>query len=54
MLVKHISSNRFDVFYNNGWDNWARFQVENGKPKQTNGFPVPKNIEIFLAKRYSK
>jgi len=54
MLVKHIAKNEFDVFFNKGWDNWARFQVENKKLTQVKGVEVPSNIISFLEKRYCK
>lgn len=54
MLVKHITPSRFDIFYGSGWDYWARFQLSNNKLHQIKGAPVPKNITMFLTKRYSK
>ena len=53
MLVKHITPTIFDIFYNQGWDSWARFSVENNTLIQTKGQTVPKNITTFLTKRYS-
>ena len=52
MLVKHLSKNTFDVFFNKGWENWARFEVQGKNLKQTNGIQVPNNIQEFLTKRY--
>lgn len=54
MIVKHINPNSFDIFYNQGWDNWARFSLTPSKIVQVAGNPVPKNIFLFLAKRYGK
>jgi len=54
MLVKHLSPNTFDIFYNTGWESWARFTIENNKLTQIKGTSVPKNISMFLIKRYSK
>lgn len=54
MLVKHVNQNRFDVFFNNGWTNWARFEVTRGKLTQVSGTDVPKPIVSFLEKRYNK
>lgn len=54
MLVKHLSKNEFDVFWNKGWDNWARFTVENKNLIQVKGVEVPKNIQAFLTNRYCK
>ena len=52
MLVKHLSKNEFDVFWNKGWDNWARFEVSNNQLQQVKGVQVPANIQSFLNKRY--
>ena len=54
MLVKHITASRFDVFYNDGWENWARFEVKGGKTQQVAGTAAPRNIQLFLDKRYNK
>jgi hypothetical protein len=54
MLVKHINAGLFDIFFNQGWDNWARFEVVQGKVNQIKGHTVPTNIQSFLAKRYNK
>jgi len=54
MIVKHINKTTFDVFFDSGWENWARFQVENGTLKQVNGVSTPANIRAFLEKRYKK
>lgn len=54
MKVMHITANRFDVFYNQGWENWARFEVKGGKTIQVAGAKAPANIQAFLDKRYSK
>ena len=52
MKVFHINANTFDIFYNTGWEYWARFKVQNKKLIQTNGMAVPANIRTFLEKRY--
>ena len=52
MKVMHISANEFDIFYNTGWEYWARFEIHNKKLYQVAGAPVPKNIQLFLEKRY--
>lgn len=54
MLVKHCNPNLFDIFYNQGWENWARFSIVNGKVTQVKGNAVPTNIHAFLTKRYTK
>ena len=52
MKVFHISANKFDVFYNTGWEYWARFEIQDKKLKQVSGTTIPKNIQLFLEKRY--
>jgi len=54
MLIKHINKNTFDLFFNNGWDNWARFEVKGTQLSQVSGVQVPTNITSFLNKRYCK
>ena len=52
MLVKHLSKNTFDVFFNKGWENWARFEVQGKQLSQVGGVHVPNNIQTFLNNRY--
>jgi len=54
MKVIHINNNLFDIFFNIGWDNWARFAIRGNKAVQVAGVEVPSNIQHFLAKRYNK
>lgn len=55
MKVIHLNSFTFDVFYNEGWENWARYKVtKDKKVVQIRGVAVPKNIQNFLEKRYQK
>jgi hypothetical protein len=54
MVVKHITGNLFDIFFGIGWENWGRFQLENNKLTQIKGKEIPKNIFLFLNKRYCK
>jgi len=54
MKVLHINNNLFDIFFNLGWNNWARFEIRNNKLTQLAGVTVPANILHFLAKRYVK
>ena len=54
MQVKHITKDTFDIFFDNGWENWARFLVKENKLHQIAGVSVPKPIQIFLNKRYLK
>jgi hypothetical protein len=52
MLVKHLSKNEFDIFWNKGWENWGRFEIQGKTLVQTKGVPVPGNIQTFLNNRY--
>lgn len=53
MKVLHLNQKTFDIFFNQGWENWARFQIDgNKKLQQVAGVEVPKNIKLFLEKRY--
>lgn len=54
MKVMHINSKLFDIFFNIGWENWARFSIHNNKISQVAGIEVPRNIMAFLQKRYQK
>ena len=54
MVVKHITPNTFDVFFEKGWENWGRFHLNKNKVTQVAGEKVPTNIEKFLQKRYCK
>jgi len=54
MVVKHINSQTFDVFFENGWNNWGRFFVDKNQVTQIAGEKVPTNIQKFLVKRYCK
>jgi hypothetical protein len=58
MLIKHVNKKVFDLFYNNGWENWARFQISktndhHRKIEQIAGDPaIPGGIIQFLEKKY--
>ena len=54
MLVKHINKNTFDIWFDTGWENWARFEVTKKGVNQVGGVEVPKPIISFLTKRYVK
>jgi len=54
MLVKHINNNTFDIFYDSGWENWARFKHDGKQIVQIAGTSVPKQIHIFLSRKYGK
>lgn len=52
MLIKNVNSNTFDVFFNDGWDNWGRFQINNKKLSQIGGVGyVPASIINYLKKK---
>lgn len=53
MLIKNINKNTFDLFFNNGWENWARFSVASGKLQQTCGVNVPASIIGYLKKKHN-
>ena len=54
MVVKHLNPQTFDVFFENGWNNWGRFFVDKNQVTQIAGEKVPTNIQKFLVKRYCK
>ena len=54
MEIKHIEENLFDVFWGNGWTNWARIKNNNGFLKQLTGLEIPKPIFSQLIQSYGK
>ena len=45
MLIKRCNPTTFDVFWNNGWDYWARFHREpDGSLKHINGKQMPTKL----------
>lgn len=52
MLIKRIDSREFDVFWGNGWTNWARFELADGKLHKVKGMGVPYPVVTALKKRY--
>lgn len=52
MLIKNINKNTFDLFFNNGWENWARFSVVDNKLQQISGVNVPASIIGYLKKKH--
>jgi len=45
MLIKRVNPTTFDVFWNNGWDYWARFHRESdGALKHVNGKQMPTKL----------
>ena len=52
MLIKRLDSNSFDVFWGNGWGNWARYSVEGQKLQQVKGIRAPFPVVVALKKRF--
>ena len=51
MLIKRVNKNTIDVFFNNGWNNWARLQMQKNHYHQVAGALVPPAIMHSLNKR---
>ena len=55
MLIKHINKNLFDVFINNGWENWERYNVVNNNGVRSlnriAGEAQPSNVVNYLQKK---
>lgn len=54
MEIKHIDQRTMDVFWGNGWENWARIQNNNGFLKQIGGVEVPKQVFSKLIAQFGK
>lgn len=54
MIVKHLKGNTYDVFWNDGWDNWARFENRNGFIKAVGGLEIPKIVFAMLIREFSQ
>lgn len=52
MLIKKVNKTQIDVFFNEGWDNWGRFSIDNNKVSQLCGVKFPPNILMYLKKKY--
>lgn len=58
MLIKHVNKKVFDLFFNSGWENWARFEIiktdqHKRQLKQIAGeHTVPPGIRQYLDKKY--
>ena len=45
MLIKRCNSTTFDIFWNTGWESWARFHREpDGALKHVNGKQMPTKL----------
>lgn len=53
MLVKRIDAHVFDVFWGNGWYNWARFDLGLGGLTQVKGVSVPHTVREKIAQRFN-
>lgn len=56
MKIIHVNRNTFDVFLNEGWDNWSRFKIKFGKVNelfQIKGPRVPKAVLVELTQKYN-
>ena len=54
MLVKHLSKNTFDVFFNKGWENWARFEVQGKQLSQVGGVPQVWAETVLIVKEKAR
>lgn len=52
MIVKNVTGNTYDVFWNDGWNNWARIQNRNGFIKAVGGLEIPKIVFAMLIKEF--
>ena len=44
MVIKQVSAGIYDIFWDNGWDSWARIQDTKGFIKPIGGKPIPKVV----------
>lgn len=54
MEIKMLDERHFDVFWGQGWTNWARIQNNNGFLKQIKGIEIPKIVFAQLIAKFSK
>jgi hypothetical protein len=50
MEVIWLDEHNFDVFWESGWNNWARIHNNKGFLKQTSGVEIPKHVFSQLIK----
>lgn len=48
-----VSGNVYDVFWGDGWENWARIQNRNGFVKPVGGLEIPKLVFSVLIKEFA-
>ena len=55
MVIKQVSNRLVDVFWNIGWDSWARMQSgSKGYWKLIGGIPMPKRVYSEFRTRMDK
>ena len=54
MTLRPINAHLFDVFWEDGWENWARVQNKTGFLKQVNGKDIPKPVFAKLITMHKK
>ena len=52
MYIKRLDANTLDVFWGNGWYNWARFEVSGKNLKKIGGQHVPSQVVSALKTRF--
>lgn len=53
MITKKVIGNVFDVFWGDGWDNWARIENRRGFVKPIAGQEIPKIVFQMLIREFS-
>ena len=46
--IKHAYGRVYDAFWDNGWENWTRFLVADGKVRYIKGVKITKDQQKFL------
>ena len=50
MIIKPVTKTIFDIFWDTGWESWARFSVQNGFIKRIGGQQMPQKL-YYKAKK---
>ena len=53
MYVKRLSSNEFDLWWGNGWNNWARLTIDGKKVVQVKGERIPAQVFVAFSRKYA-
>lgn len=60
MVIKRVNSHLIDVFYGNGWENWARFNLVKNHNNHTGHFlkhvagqELPRNLFTILIRKFN-